>query len=97
MNGTNGPVGESAQRPISEAKRRRLDARVRKVLEGVLNEARELGCENPMIYIEPESGLHVLDKDHPNYDNNSGISGRQHAVVFSLGQALPQYTDAGGW
>ena len=77
--------------------RRMLERRVRAALEAVLQRARDEGCADPVLYIEPESGLHVMDRQHPDYENMKGFGSSRPAIVFSLSFALPPKTDAGGW
>jgi hypothetical protein len=78
-----------------------LEARVRSALEAVLEQARAEGCADPVLYVEPESGLHVLDRNHPAYDADGPgrlrAGSEQPAIVFSLLRALPIGTDAGAW
>lgn len=77
----------------------RIERRLRTVLEDLLKEAHRRGCENPMIFIEPECGVYVLDRDHPSYKNAAELSGgrRKEAVVMRLLGALPADLDAGAW
>jgi hypothetical protein len=83
--------------PAQERRLRSFERRIRQALEDALELAREEGCKNPMVFIEPESGVFVLDRDSPHYVSDGSASDRRKAIVLSLTRALPAHTDAGGW
>ena len=80
---------------ISHIKLQKLGARVRKALEEVLTLAREAGVKRPMLYIESEGHINIMDQDHPAFLSNYGNP--QDARVAYISGALPFGTDVGAW
>lgn len=77
---------------------KKLDAvakKIRAALESALKLARDAGVANPMLYIEAEGGIYIMDRDHPLYDHQGHE--RAKSVVGRIGGALPDYTDVGAW
>lgn len=80
---------------IDQKKLDALGKKMRAALEGMLQLARDAGVEKPMIYIESEHGVYVLDEDHPDFMSNHSC--RSKAIVCKTFGALPNGTDMGAW
>ena len=51
--------------------------------EAALAEARARGAIDPVLWVEAEAGLYVVDRAHPAYDNGPGVG--PACVVLYLG------------
>lgn len=81
---------------IDQKKLDALGKKVRAALEAMLQLARDAGVEKPMIYIESEQGVYVLDQDHPDFMSERSARS-QKAIVCKTFGALPGGTDMGAW
>lgn len=86
---------DSAAKDIPQGKLDAIGKKVRAQLETMLQLARDAGVKRPVLYIESEGGIYVMDKDHPAYESEGAV--HQHAVVCSVFFALPFGTDVGAW
>jgi hypothetical protein len=68
---------------------------VRAALEAALQMARDAGVKDPMLYIESEGSIHIMNRDHPKYVRED--FSRAESVVGRLDHALPFGTDVGAW
>lgn len=73
---------------------------IRSSLDEVLKIAKSAGCRNPRFFVECEGPtFHVMDADHPGHRNCDTASAydRQKAILFSLPDDMPPYSDVGAW
>jgi hypothetical protein len=75
---------------------RRIGRRLRRAMEEILAEARAHGIKTPVLFIEGESGVFVMDRDAEPADWRAGAGERQKAIVWHVCR-LPDGSDVGAW
>jgi hypothetical protein len=71
---------------------------ISRALASLLTKARAMGCENPVLFFEAESGaVFVMDHDHPGEFNSGTATGaeRKEAIVLRCPISTP--FDTGAW
>lgn len=66
----------------------------------MIERAKLAGIENPKVFLEPESGIFIMDGDHAGYvySDTCGLEERQAAIVGRADlSGLKATLDAGAW
>lgn len=77
-----------------EKRRRALERRLRDWQGDALQLARDMGAVDPYVFVEPEGGVYIRDKAHPEDDDGSthfGAGMKSAIVRFNV------RLDAGAW
>lgn len=74
----------------------KIARRLRRAMDDLLDVARSEGVRRPVLFIEGEAGVYVVDRDAEPEDDRATAGERQVAVVWHVCH-LPPGSDVGAW